>query len=717
VPYPPAMPLLPAAAPVSVAAVSVAQVVGMTSTSSGVATHHPPPTTTTTGSRGGHGKRASRTHFSDEQVRTLQEHFERNAYPRDDELESLSRRLGLSARVIVVWFQNARQKARRTYENHSSSAGGGGAMSGGAKADDMVAAARYDCRTCGAAFQRYYELIKHQRSHAGCASIVATTTSPTKYPDTADMAATKHDSAQLRYDQPPGTDAAATPVGSPSYRQHHHNYHRRLPAQRTHTEAWYRPPVEGYVGALSPRGGADVINVQHALPAVFQPHLPLMTSWNMATGCKEEAASVGVDMTTGRQHGGLSGSPVDTKYTLNFPVNHSSPEQSAKNHTAGGGQNVVSYVEPLRTDNTVEQSPEMPRNSADETASCYHADNKRPGVEEVASLQLHRRAVTSPSSTGIKLSVERHGRQLFGGRDVVATSPRLSYDDQRRHSISLDNTSFSLSATAGDDDSPLDLSCQGKTTTTTWLTGDSGGEALRETAAVEELKPAGPAAERDGSGTRPQQAAGHSSSKRHRTHMSELQVRVMRAIYVEHRTPSIGECATLGAKIGLARRVVQVWFQNARAKDKKRCATEGRATDEAGASDGDGVMSAGDGRCRWCGITYSVDGCSVREHVFSAEHVAAVDRIVRASTDAERRSAMTGGRAGKRDHRRRLLQRRADTLNSSSEMSSGTPSTTPHSSTIARTFNDLLSLAGVSSRVTTLTAIIDKIYIYNIMVY
>jgi len=73
-------------------------------------------------------------------VRTLQEHFERNAYPRDDELESLSRRLGLSARVIVVWFQNARQKARRTYENHSASsaAAGGGTTNAGSKTDDGV---------------------------------------------------------------------------------------------------------------------------------------------------------------------------------------------------------------------------------------------------------------------------------------------------------------------------------------------------------------------------------------------------------------------------------------------------------------------------------------------------------------------------------------------------------------------------------------------------
>jgi len=63
---------------------------------------------------------------------------------------------------------------------------------------------------------------------------------------------------------------------------------------------------------------------------------------------------------------------------------------------------------------------------------------------------------------------------------------------------------------------------------------------------------------------------------------------------------------------------------------------------------------AADGRCRWCaGAAYT----SLREHVFSADHVAAVDRAVRASTDAER---ARGARAtaAKRDHRggRRPLQ-------------------------------------------------------------
>ena len=98
-----------------------------------------------------------------------------------------------------------------------------------------------------------------------------------------------------------------------------------------------------------------------------------------------------------------------------------------------------------------------------------------------------------------------------------------------------------------------------------------------------------------------------------------------------------------------------MWFQNARAKDKKRSmSTEGAADDGAEAEAGAGASGTTDGRCRWCaGAAYA----SLREHVFSPDHVAAVDRAVRVSTDAERARGARAA-AAKRDHRggRRPLQ-------------------------------------------------------------
>merc|ERR550539_2265854 len=112
---------------------------------------------------GVHGKRANRTRFSDYQVKVLQEFFDKNAYPKDDDLEYLSKLLGLTPRVIVVWFQNARQKARKAYENQPSNES--------MMNDDVegrftrTPSLSYQCKKCNLEFQRYYELIRHQKQH------------------------------------------------------------------------------------------------------------------------------------------------------------------------------------------------------------------------------------------------------------------------------------------------------------------------------------------------------------------------------------------------------------------------------------------------------------------------------------------------------------------------------------------------------------------------
>uniref|UniRef100_H2ZH45 Homeobox domain-containing protein n=1 Tax=Ciona savignyi TaxID=51511 RepID=H2ZH45_CIOSA len=57
--------------------------------------------------------------------------------------------------------------------------------------------------------------------------------------------------------------------------------------------------------------------------------------------------------------------------------------------------------------------------------------------------------------------------------------------------------------------------------------------------------------------------------KRFRTQMSSLQVRALKSCFRSYKTPSLTECEILGSEVGLPKRVIQVWFQNARAKEKK----------------------------------------------------------------------------------------------------------------------------------------------------
>lgn len=62
------------------------------------------------------GRLSSRTRFTEQQLETLQGVFEATPYPREEEYDSLSALLGLPNRIIVVWFQNARQRARKTQD-------------------------------------------------------------------------------------------------------------------------------------------------------------------------------------------------------------------------------------------------------------------------------------------------------------------------------------------------------------------------------------------------------------------------------------------------------------------------------------------------------------------------------------------------------------------------------------------------------------------------
>lgn len=87
---------------------SLASPVGMGSPGSGRSdtplTTPPLPSGASSTGGGSSGKRANRTRFTDYQIKVLQEFFENNAYPKDDDLEYLSKLLSLSPRVIVGSF-------------------------------------------------------------------------------------------------------------------------------------------------------------------------------------------------------------------------------------------------------------------------------------------------------------------------------------------------------------------------------------------------------------------------------------------------------------------------------------------------------------------------------------------------------------------------------------------------------------------------------------
>lgn len=102
--------------------------------------------------------------------------------------------------------------------------------------------------------------------------------------------------------------------------------------------------------------------------------------------------------------------------------------------------------------------------------------------------------------------------------------------------------------------------------------------------------------------------------KRFRTQLSALQVKMMKDMYLYYKTPTMSECELMGREIGLAKRVIQVWFQNARAKEKKT-----RAQGSPGCADIEPALPPPE-VCELCNYTYSTQH-AVQDHLFSRTHI------------------------------------------------------------------------------------------------
>lgn len=133
--------------------------------------------------------------------------------------------------------------------------------------------------------------------------------------------------------------------------------------------------------------------------------------------------------------------------------------------------------------------------------------------------------------------------------------------------------------------------------------------------------------------TSPAQQSMHSAhnmtNKRYRTQMTSLQVRIMKNIFIDYKTPTMAECEMLGGVIGLQKRVVQVWFQNARAKEKKaklnQSKTFGQEVDFPKPPE----------ECTLCNFKYS-HKYTIQDHIFTKKHIDKVKEYIQSQSDAER---------------------------------------------------------------------------------
>ena len=129
-----------------------------------------------------------------------------------------------------------------------------------------------------------------------------------------------------------------------------------------------------------------------------------------------------------------------------------------------------------------------------------------------------------------------------------------------------------------------------------------------------------------GSATNADETKSDNFCRRNRTSISSTQAKFMQWFFQHHKTPTLGECENIGRAIGLSRRVVQVWFQNQRAKEKKLAranAVRGETLPHKSRADSQFLLEGDE--CKLCDVKIKQvcgeNAVAVTEHIFSKAHI------------------------------------------------------------------------------------------------
>uniref|UniRef100_A0A1I7VYL9 Homeobox domain-containing protein n=1 Tax=Loa loa TaxID=7209 RepID=A0A1I7VYL9_LOALO len=450
------------------------------------------------------GRRANRTRFTDYQLRTLQQFFDKQAYPKDDDLEVLSKKLQLSPRVIVVWFQNARQKARKIYENQPMSSNDDRFM--------KTPGSNFQCKRCQLVFQRYYELIQHQQKLCYKDDCVAQqkdnkAVEENLSEDEKTSLENLRDASRLSSTSVAATSQTATLGGALAQLIGTASSGTAIDISQTE---FLKLQAQA---SIKPQDPSMKLKVRDKKKAVFYKRCPFCCLL------------------------------FHSRDSLIVHIPNRHPEQA----------NSTSVNVDLLPD--AEDVPTITALAGDDSLGDLSKTNGSSKKSELSPLDL-------------SCTANSEGRE-----DSVSISPSFLHsdnDDNNSDNMDISERYNSASPNA------IGIGCFG---------------AQRSPA----------------------------SSKRYRTHLTPLQVHVMKSIFMSYKTPSMNECDLLGVEIGLHKRVVQVWFQNARAKERKLRSHSG---DEE-------LLRCTSTRCAMCGVSYD-HHVTLHDHIFTTGHINHVKKLFQA---------------------------------------------------------------------------------------
>nr|XP_056719263.1 LOW QUALITY PROTEIN: zinc finger homeobox protein 2 [Euleptes europaea] len=558
-------------------------------------------------------RRFSRTKFTDFQSQALQSFFESSAYPKDGEVERLSVLLGLPNRVIVVWFQNARQKARKCGSEAGVSSGSAGTQPA--------------CKKCRTSFRCIFELIRHLKK---CYN-----DQPEEgEADGAEEDNEAHEEEELEEEEeeeqqpqePSATDGEAKTDGAGDKLPE-----EELPPPEALPESSSSHPCDQCPATFS---STDLLNAHHVShmpaagppPATIGPPQQLLDLPPLAFG--ERNIQPDPSRAQKRKHEDGSLSPTGSECASMVGGDNEPPRDKRLRTTILPEQLEILYRWYMQDSNPTRKMLDCISEEVGLKKRVVQVWFQNTRARERKGQFRCNASTTVPTtkpSTVLPTTFPKfnpplrdppilYGAAFTPSLPVVPVQPPPSKPDVPVDSQAQDE--------AAEEEVPKENEDRS-------LSGGELSDSSSSSCSLADLDSPGSQQSRameGGSGGL------HDSlgQRRYRTQMSSLQLKIMKACYEAYRTPTMQECEVLGEEIGLPKRVIQVWFQNARAKEKKAKAASGSTS---GGDEGPPSAHA-QSECSYCEVKYDFY-VSCRGHLFSRGHLARLKEAIKAQLKSE----------------------------------------------------------------------------------